>query len=133
MDEAKTKNLIWLILAISCPLTYYLVYNDNNLFIWTCLIGSLAILQTERKSNCFGWDHWLVFLAHILALFALFASISFIFIFYIFAFYTDFNSGLAAMIIFFVCFGCTAYAHSKVQENYDKVRKRLEDNISNDK
>ena len=133
MDKAETINRIWLIFAISCPLTYYLVYNDNKLFIWTMLIGSLALFHAEWKSNWFGWDHGLVLVAHIIALFTLFASITFIFIFYIFASFTHFNSGLAAVIIMFVSLCCTGYAHSKVQGNYDKVRKQLEENINNEK
>ena len=133
MDKAETINRVWLILVIYCPLTFYLYYYNNGLFVWVGLIGSLALFDTQRKANWYGWGHGVVLLAHLIALVSLCMSvITILFIYIVTALpKIDFNYGWP--IIFFIAVGCTAYAHNKVRENYDKVRKQLEANTSDKK
>ena len=132
MEKAETINRVWLIIAIYCPLTFYLYYYGYGLFEWVGLIGSLALFDTQRKANWYGWDHGIVLLAHFIALVSLCLSVIILLFLYAVALpKINFNYGWP--IIFFIAVGCTAYAHNKVRENYDNVRKQLEEKTSDKK
>ena len=82
MNKAELVNRIWLLLAIFCPLTYYLYSQDNELFFVSGIVGSVSVLHSETKSEYEGWNDGIVLLAHALAVITIFICLGTLGIFY---------------------------------------------------
>ena len=122
MIRLELINRIWLLLAVFCPSTYYLYARENELFLVAGLVGSLAVLHSETKSEYEGWDDGIVLLAHLLAVLTIFTCLCVLGISYA----IDINIGvepiLVGMAIFFVSAGAAAWGHNIVQSHYDRIR-----------
>ena len=113
-------NRIWLILAISIPLSYYLYSQNNDWFLASTFVGGVAIIHTERKADYQAWQDGIVLIAHMLAIVAIFGSVSIGTI--LFASGFDLNVGLTAIVILFIAGGAAALAHNIVQDHYNNIR-----------
>ena len=124
MDEAALINRIWLILALSCPSTYYLYTENNDWFLATAFLGGMAVIHAERKALYCGWDSGIVLLAHALAILTLFGVPFVAIIFYGSGLFADRNTALTVIGFgnFFASGTLAAILHSKVQDHYDKFR-----------
>lgn len=124
MSPHELTNRIWIILAVSCPLTYYLHSESNDLFILTGLLGAAAIIHAERQSEYHGWNDSVVLIAHCLAVLAIFVMAGTL------SLLASFKLGLPTvfgiMVVFFVSFGSAMAAHNLVQSHYDKLRAKNE-------
>ena len=115
-------NRIWLILAISIPLSYYLYSQNNDWFLASAFVGAVAIIHTERKADYQAWNDYIVLIAHMLAIVAIFGSVSIGAI--LFASGFDLNVGLTAIVILFIAGGAAAVAHNMVQDHFDNIRSK---------
>ena len=125
MNKAELVNRMWLLLAIFCPLTYYLYSQDNELFFISGIVGSLAVLRAETKSEYEGWDDGIVLLAHGLAILTIFFCLGTI----CFVYSPDIGVDplLVGLGIFFLSAGAAGLAHNVVQNHYDAIRLNNED------
>ena len=115
-------NRIWLILAISVPLSYYLYSQNNDWFLASAFVGAVAIIHTEGKADYPAWQDGIVLIAHMLAIVAIFGSVCVGAI--LFASNFDLNVGLAAIVILFIAGGAAALAHNMVQDHFNNIRAR---------
>ena len=124
MDEAALINRIWLILALSCPSTYYLYTENNDWFLATAFLGGMAVIHAERRALYFGWDSGIVLLAHLLAVLTIFCITCVTIMFYGRGLFVDFNTQFLVIGIggFAASFALAAILHNKVQDHYDKLR-----------
>lgn len=127
MNEVDLIKRIWLVLALSLPLTFYLVNQDSDWFLATTLLGSLAIFHAEFKARCPGWDHGIVLLAHFLALLMLLVSVcvtSFMVFDEVERFIImDFNDDLVALVLAGLSFAPPMIANDRIENHYKKFRK----------
>jgi hypothetical protein len=127
MNELDLIKRIWLVLALSLPLTFYLVNQDSDWFLATTLLGSLAIFHAEFKARCPGWDHGIVLLAHFLALLMLGVSVCVTSIMVVNEverfLIMDFNDGLVALVLAGLSFAPPMIANDRIENHYKKFRK----------
>lgn len=124
MNSHELTNRIWIILAVSCPLTYYLHSESNDLFILTGFLGAAAVVHAERQSDYHGWHDGIVLIAHALAVLSIFAISGTLLILGSAKF--NLPTAVSAMVVFFVSFGSAMAAHNLVQNHYDKLRAKKE-------
>jgi len=124
MNPHELTNRIWIILAVSCPLTYYLYSESNDLFFLTGFLGTAAIIHAERQSEYHGWDDGIVLIAHALAVLSIFVISGALSLLGSAKF--DLPTAVGAMVVFFISFGSAMAAHNLVQNHYDKLRAKKE-------
>ena len=122
MDEAALINRIWLILALSCPSTYYLYTENNDWVLVTAFLGGIAVMHAERQALYFGWNSAIVLIAHGLAVFTIFCTTGTAILFYGSGLFVDFTIDFLVIGIgsFAASFALAAILHNKVQDHYDK-------------
>lgn len=128
MNKAELVNRIWLLLAIFCPLTYYLYSQDNELFFVSGIVGSVSVLHSETKSEYEGWNDGIVLLAHALAVITIFICLGTLGIFYASKIDIGVEPIIVGLAVFFGSAGLAGWGHNYVQSHYDRIRESKEKN-----